>query len=66
MVATVFRDRQQTQYLSAILALVLVVNVVFLGSVGVIFTPVETPGPEPMSDLETHDLPAAYDEAEPT
>ncbi|RKS81786.1 dolichyl-phosphate-mannose-protein mannosyltransferase [Haloarcula quadrata] len=65
MVATVFRDRQQTQYLSAILALVLVVNVVFLGSVGVIFTPVETPGPEPMSDLETHDLPAAYDEAEP-
>jgi hypothetical protein len=65
MIATVLRDRQQAQNLGVILALVLVVNVAFLGSVGVVFTPVETPGPVPMSDLETHDLPAAYDEAEP-
>nr|WP_230458904.1 MULTISPECIES: DolP-mannose mannosyltransferase [Haloarcula] len=65
MIATVLRDRQQAQNLGVVLALVLVVNVAFLGSVGVVFTPVETPGPVPMSDLETHDLPAAYDEAEP-
>ena len=65
MVATVLRDRQQAQYLCVALALVLVVNVAVLGSVGVVFTPVATPGPVPMSDLETHDLPAAYGEAEP-
>ena len=65
MVATVLRDRQQAQYLCVALALVLVVNVAVLGSIGVVFTPVATPGPVPMSDLETHDLPAAYDEAEP-
>jgi hypothetical protein len=65
MVATVLRDRQQAQYLCVALALILVVNVAVLGSVGVVFTPVATPGPVPMSDLETHDLPAAYDEAEP-
>ena len=65
MVATVLRDRQQAQYLCVALALVLVVNVAVLGSVGVVFTPVATLGPVPMSDLETHDLPAAYGEAEP-
>ncbi|KAA9399953.1 hypothetical protein Har1130_02405 [Haloarcula sp. CBA1130] len=65
MIATMLRDRQQTKYLGLALALVLVVNVAFLGSVGVVFTSVETPGPEPMSDLQSHDLPAAYDEAEP-
>ncbi|MEF8822281.1 MAG: hypothetical protein V5A52_08380, partial [Halovenus sp.] len=43
----------------------LVVNVAFLGSVGVVFTPVETPGPVLMSDLETNDLPQAYDEVGP-
>jgi hypothetical protein len=59
------RDRRQKQYLGSVLALVLVVNVVFLGSVGAVFTPVDTPDPVPMSDLETTDLPQAYDEAEP-
>ncbi|GCF14282.1 hypothetical protein Harman_22170 [Haloarcula mannanilytica] len=63
--AAALRDRRRKQFLGSALALVLVVNVVFLGSVGAIFTPVDTPGPVPMSDLETHDLPQAYDEAEP-
>ncbi|WP_312615952.1 hypothetical protein [Haloarcula sp. 1CSR25-25] len=40
-------------------------NVAFLGSVGAVFTPVETPGPVPMSDLETNDIPQAYEGVEP-
>jgi len=62
--AATLRERRMKQYLGTALALVLVVNVAFLGSVGAVFTPVETPGPMPMSDLETHDLPQAYDEIE--
>ncbi|MDS0220520.1 DolP-mannose mannosyltransferase [Haloarcula sp. S1AR25-5A] len=65
IVAATLRDQQPKQYLGSVLALVLVVNVAFLGSVGAVFTPVDTPGPEPMSDLQTHDLPAQYEEAEP-
>lgn len=59
IVAATLRQGQQKQYLGIALGLVLVVNVAFLGSVGVVFTPVETPGPVPMSDLETTDLPDA-------
>lgn len=65
IVAATLRDRRHKQYLGCVLALVLIVNVVFLGSVGAVFTPVDTPDPVPMSDLETNDLPQAYDEAEP-
>jgi len=64
IVATTLRDRQRRQSLVAALVLVLVVNVAVLGSVGLVFTPVETPGPVPMSDLETTDLPGAYEESE--
>jgi len=63
--AATLRERRTKQYLGTALAVVLVVNVAFLGSVGAVFTPVETPGPVPMSDLETQDLPQAYDEIEP-
>ena len=65
ILATELRGRRQTQSLGAALALVLVVNVAFLGSVGAVFTPVETPGPVPMSDLETNDIPQAYEGVEP-
>jgi len=65
IVAATLCDRRRKQYLGSVLALLLVVNVVFLGSVGVVFTPVDTPGPEPMSELESQDLPEAHDEAEP-
>jgi hypothetical protein len=64
IVATTLRDRRQKQYLATALALVLAVNVAVLGSVGLVFTAVETPGPEPMSDLETTDLPGAYEGSE--
>jgi hypothetical protein len=64
IVAATLRHRRHKQYLGIALAVVLVVNVAFLGSVGIVFTAVETPGPVPMSDLETQDPPQAYDEAE--
>lgn len=65
LVAASLRHRRHRQCLRAALAAVLVVNVAFLGSVGAVFTPVDTPGPVPMSELTTHDLPAAHDDAEP-
>ncbi|WP_336336792.1 DolP-mannose mannosyltransferase [Haloarcula brevis] len=64
IVATTLRDHHQKQSLAVALGLVLVVNVAVLGSVGIVFTPVDTPGPVPMSDLETTDLPDAYEGSE--
>lgn len=63
--AASLRDRRHRQSLGVVLAAVLVLNVAFLGSVGAVFSPVDTPGPVPMSELETQDLPATFDDAEP-
>jgi hypothetical protein len=41
--------------LAGAIAVTVVLNVVLLGSVGLVFSPVETPGPVPMSELETTD-----------
>lgn len=64
VVAATLDTRRRKRYLGVALGLVLIVNVAFLGSVGVVFTAVETPGPEPMANLQTQDLPQAYDDAE--
>ncbi|WP_424004819.1 DolP-mannose mannosyltransferase [Haloarcula salina] len=55
LVAARLGDLRLRWSLGGVLAAVLVVNVAMLGSVGLVFTPVETPGPVPMSDLETDD-----------
>jgi hypothetical protein len=64
VVAATLDTRRRKRYLGVALGLVLIVNVAFLGSVGVVFTAVETPGPEPMANLQTQDLPQAYNDAE--
>ncbi|MFB6224741.1 MAG: DolP-mannose mannosyltransferase [Haloarcula sp.] len=52
IVVASLHERRLQQFLSAALAVVILVNVAFLGSVGPVFTAVETPDPVPMSDLE--------------
>ncbi|RDI69896.1 hypothetical protein DWB78_17260 [Halopelagius longus] len=55
VVAARLDDVRRRRYLGGAVAAVLVVNVVLLGSFGLVFSPVETPGPVPMDDLQTND-----------
>lgn len=53
------------QYLSGAVAAVLVVNIVLLGSLGLVFSPVETPGPVPMSELQSEERATQVEEVGP-
>lgn len=53
------------QYLAGAIAVVLVVNVALLGSLGLVFSPVETPGPVPMSELQSEERAAQVEEVGP-
>ncbi|MFC6825174.1 DolP-mannose mannosyltransferase [Halopelagius fulvigenes] len=55
VVAARLDDARRRRYLGGAIAAVLVVNIVLLGSLGLVFSPVETPGPVPMEDLQTND-----------
>lgn len=48
-------ERRTKQALVTVVAAVLVTNLVFLGSLGLVFSPVQTPDAEPMSELATNE-----------
>jgi len=60
LVAARLRERRFRWSLGGALAAVLVVNVALLGSVGLVFTPVETPDTISMTDLQTDDYTAEH------
>ena len=60
LVAARLRERRFRWSLGGALAAVLVVNVALLGSVGLVFTPVEAPDTISMTDLQTDDYTAEH------
>lgn len=54
LVSTLHSERRRSALTGALLVIVLL-NVVAFGSIGLIFSPVDTPAPIPMEDLRTND-----------
>ena len=62
VVAARVKPGRHRQAFATTMTAVLVVNVVLLGSLGLVFSPVETPKPVPVSELDTNERAAAVPE----